>query len=379
MEGQQSQQPQQLSSGSAAAAIASVLGDSQPQLKLQKTDHATVSDLLTKLAEAQQQQMAFMQAQMMQFQQSQLELFTQALNHFTSAQQATSSQTESGVSQPIRSADPTPSSPTELTSIPSELDKVLLHKTRSFKDSVFKLARARSYQKKLQASVDVFDNSDTDYPRSHKPFRSPASFIELDSDFSKAIAGDYELTLIIPRASSRREAMRIVHRTASNFSAMVMLEAQSEHTTSCEQAADPSNLKTLVEEVVEQSSRPELAEDFGLPRPLTTKISKSAIKDRVEQLYAKIYDSLNRKLEADAKAERDSSSAQATNLATVESTSPEELLQQYVKQSVGSELRSHGLIVEDGAMEQPLAADRLVEALQVPKNDASPPAGVGQS
>lgn len=218
----------------------------------------------------------------------------------------------------------------------------------------------------------------TNYPKSHKPFRSPASFIELDFDLSDAIESDMTFTVTIPRASSRREAMRLVHRQASKVSAKVMLGAQSDHTASAVQAADASILQSLVEEVAEQACRPELAEEFGLPRPLTAKISQEAIKAPVDHLYGKVYDALNRKLEADAKAERQSHEAQAANLATVETTSPKEVLDQYVKHSVRTELRNRGhMSADDEDMEPAPEAQQVVDALQVPKNGASPPAGVG--
>ena len=100
-----------------------------------------------------------------------------------------------------------------------------------------------------------------------------------------------------------------------------------------------------------------------------------------DHLYTKVYDSLNRKLEADQKAETQSKDAEALNLnAVTQIASPEELLKEYVKQSVDSELRDHGVIMDDVPMDNGLVeAQTVIEAIQHPKNEKSPPGAVGQN
>jgi hypothetical protein len=145
------------------ASIAEVSGNERP-LKVQKTDHASLADLLTKLSDAQQKQMEFMQTQMMQFQQSQLQLFTQALSQLASARTTPtpSAPADEVNSQTARNGDLRRAPQPELTSIPPELDKTLLQRTKCYKDSVFKLARARSDQKQLEANLEVFNGSEVD-------------------------------------------------------------------------------------------------------------------------------------------------------------------------------------------------------------------------
>ena len=173
-----------------------------------------------------------------------------------------------------------------------------------------------------------------------------------------------------------REAVSSIHRSTMAFIASTLKAAQIAHIANLEIEANPANLQAAVEQVLTQAAQPDLAESFGLPKPLTTPISAATIKGRVDELYASIYGKLNAKLAADKAASDKSKVVDDANLAAIAAKTPGELLNQLVQQSVSAQLNQAGYAHDADMSNDQVDPGDILDAI-VPKNASSPPAGVG--
>jgi len=396
MEGQRS---------SAADAIASVSEAPPPNLREQTNVHDSRGDrsrspplhppapdpkdplaaILESFVAAQQQQ----SQAMLQFQQQQATMLQGVLSQLTTVISQQHAQTAPATPlAPVLESQhaperPAPTVPVQLAQVPPELDSIIVKRSRAWKQAVFALARAKAHIKKLQADVTAFDSDDTTYPKSHRAFKSPISFVELDAPLSASTSTAWTFQVEIQPNTTRREAMRVVHRSAAKFFAASLLEAHTDHLASCEADASVTKLHDVVAEVLDEAAQPELAEALGLPRPLTRVVSQPAIQARVDALYEKTYAALTVKLKSDQDAAIKSEQTRDEELKRLsERKSPGDVLQSLVKDSVASELRAAGLNSEqtDDPM-QPILNQDNAEAINIALagNGVAPLEGVGHN
>ena len=269
--------------------------------------------------------------------------------------------------------------------IPPELDKEILKCTRQFKDDVLKLVRAKKRLAKLHGDANVFSGDDSSYPKSHSAFKSQVSFAELDNAVNDAAMSPVSITIEIPQGTTRREAMRKVHRQCAVFQNAMQLEAQLDHVAACEPSAEAKILEGLVLKVLEEASKPSHAESLGLPRPLSATVDKSVVDARVQHLYAKVFETVNKKLSIDAAATEQSHSSAMDAESALINQKPADLLTELVAAQVDAKMASAGLDVSDVPDEARMAnqgdyAESFIRALHIDsKNGGSPPGGVGQN
>jgi len=268
------------------------------------------------------------------------------------------------------------------SSIPKELDEHILKRTRTFKDSVFKVSRSRNLLLKYTAEAETFAAQPLKYPDSVPSCKTQTTLAELDSPLDAATGTPQTITIDFPANISRRDALKLVHHRWCRFRADVMVEAQKEHLEVNEKLAHPSELEKIVVEVLEEASKPSLAEAFGLPKPLVPGIDESIIKKRVNAIYDKIFLALNKKLENDQLAAEKSKDALAESERQLLAKRPDELLGELVSSEVNAHLKKAGIInpMEEDSDIQPCQSltENLVDALRL-GNDLSPSAVVGQS
>ena len=340
-----------------------------------------IQAILSQLMDSQRQQAEQMQL----FQQNQNAAFMAAIAQLSQAITA-SGQPHAGPAPASPAATPGEVMSSEqpkgdvLQSIPPELDKIILSRTRSFKHAVFTLARARTYSSKLAEAEGVFNGDNTSYPKSQKQFRSPISFAELDLPLEAASSGDHLVTITIPAGSSRREAMRLVHRESAKHFNTVLLEAQSDRIASLEPLAAPEVLKNCVTEVLAEASKPQMAETFGLQRPVATSIGQGLGEARVEVIYGKIYAALNKKLVNDAAATQLSIEKEKEKVEQLAKVTPDVLLSNIVDSKINKKLLEAGIANDSDMQDHPAAvsASEFVSAVTNQGNGQSPPVGVGQ-
>ena len=351
-----------------------------------------LNEVLAQLVKIQQEQAAHL-VMVQQQQAAQGAALAQALQCLAASQSSVPQATPYSV--PSVTASTGPSSGDICSAIPPELDKVILTRTRAFKDGVLKLARAKKRLVKLIDDSEVFASDAVKYPRSQTPFKSQVSFAELDHPAEDSTMSEFQFMVTIPQASTRREAMRLVHRNCAIFQNKLMIEAQKEHVQLCEPLANPGVLETIVTDVLTEAGKPSHAEALGLPKPIAATLAQGVVDNRVQSLYSKIFESVNRKLAIDASATSQSQSAASAAEASVVKQKPAELISELVQTKVAAEVNSR--LVEAGFAPQdqdivlgdvadapadsisPLA-ENFVEALKVEsKNSTSPPVEVGHS
>ena len=139
-----------------------------------------------------------------------------------------------------------------------------------------------------------------------------------------------------------------------------------------------------------QATQPLTAETLGLTRPLESVPTHELIERRVQKLYNKIFDTVNRQLTTDATAAATSAAAVTTANAAVAPQPPDVLLESMVDNRVVRAFASYGLVPlqqqdenmgEQGTNPTAAAAtaQQVVESLQHQGNAATPLGGVGQN
>jgi len=349
--------------------------------KQQQQQTTAVSNALQKLAES----MALMASSI------------QAQNDLAQASRQLPVQASEPQPLPVETvAPPVPAAPmhhggashNERDFIPEVLDKFILKKTREYRDNVFKLAKSLKFKETLDAQRYVFENTTSDYPKGYTAFRSQSSFAELDAPLNDSAMEEWVFEVKIPQGTSRREAMRLVHRESTAFLNRASCEAQDEHFNVLRPQTDSVVLEGLVTAILQEAAQPQHAEKFGLVRPLRMEIPKEVITARVEHLYAKIYEQLNHKLQVDEEARTKSrQAAQEADEKIASIQEPSDLLKGFVKNECKETLKEIGILQERlGESNQAVdfndgdfngGASEVIRAIQ--GNGQSPPGGSGHN
>ena len=79
---------------------------------------------------------------------------------------------------------------------------------------------------KDRANLAIYEEGHTRYPPGVKPHRFPASFIELHEDWDDTACSDATLTIVIPKGSTKCEAIRRIHQKAWAYMTKIAIEAQ---------------------------------------------------------------------------------------------------------------------------------------------------------
>eukprot|EP00959_Pyramimonas_sp_CCMP1952_P105384 2203132-Pyramimonas_sp.AAC.1 len=116
-----------------------------------------------------------------------------------------------------------------LKKIPDHIQKQLTHFMQDFEKSMAKITRTRVTIEKLSNDVQVLnDKVNRRYPPGCRAFKTSETETELDNVLKGCVDQDSSLAIVLPRGSSRREAMRIIHHETTLFFKQVQLEAKEE-------------------------------------------------------------------------------------------------------------------------------------------------------
>ena len=112
------------------------------------------------------------------------------------------------------------------SSVPVMVMRSLRTLIREFTDKIEKLQRARMREQKQDSDPQMLLTGK--YPAGVKPF-SPGTEAELDSLFSESRLQDVHLDVVIPRGSTRKQALSIMHIQAATFNKKVDLEVTKDY------------------------------------------------------------------------------------------------------------------------------------------------------
>ena len=141
--------------------------------------------------------------------------------------------------------------------------------------------------------------------------------------------------------------------------------------------ADISQLRSITDELLTSASDPSLAEQLGLPQPITIPLDPDVVKKKVEDVYASIFKDINAMLEKE-----DTSQPTMTDKDTeVMTTPPDLLLHGAIKNVVKQTLREEALVMDTGdeAIDDFHSYDTTKFMQSLSGKGVSPPAGVGHN
>lgn len=264
-----------------------------------------------------------------------------------------------------------------LDKIPDPIIKEMEKRGRKFKDTVAKYRRAVKQHKDAIADLETLQTTSL-YPKGVKQFRSAATFEELDEWFLKAADEDQKFEVVIKKRSTHREAMEQIHHHAAEWTKSIEADALGIKVKNLEPAAHHEVLKKMATELLQESVEPDKAEAIGLPKPLKTPVNPRLMDDKIEQIYARAYDEINKKIEDEEKeiVEQQKKEKDVPK-------PPTDLFDAAVEVAVGDVLVKKGLVdpeMTDADAEAPETrpAVSFMEAI-LPKNGESPPEGVGHN
>jgi hypothetical protein len=122
------------------------------------------------------------------------------------------------------------------------------------------------------------------YPAGTKAFKAPAEQVELDKGFSHCQTQDYELKIVIPKGSSRREAMAEAHHATTLFLKKVALESLTDHINDLKHKTTKQKFIELCVEECKQV----VPDSLGLEEPLQETQDEAVVKAKMEETYRDI-------------------------------------------------------------------------------------------
>ena len=164
--------------------------------------------------------------------------------------------------------------------VPSIVMKSLQQIIREFSDKIEKLQRARLREQKQ--TTDLSTLSSGQYPAGVRPF-SPGTEAELDSPFADSRHQDAHVNIVIPKGSTRKQALSIIHLQTAAFYKKVDLEVTKEYVSTLQAS-------TAFDHFMEVASQPEDAQvqalnQLGLSLPPGLNSNPNVSKEKALELY----------------------------------------------------------------------------------------------
>ena len=173
-----------------------------------------------------------------------------------------------------------------VSKIPVHVGKAITKASVRFEKDVMKLLKAESKLSHDMADIKVLEdlNHGRRYPPGVRPFKSPEEQVELDKCLINALDDDNALIIKIPKGSSRREAMEIVHHTCCRFIKSTAAEGLREHI---------SHLKLKVtrdafRQRCEKEAAQEKIDSLGLDDPSLVHVDQQQICLKIDKAYREI-------------------------------------------------------------------------------------------
>ena len=214
-------------------------------------------------------------------------------------------------------------------SVPTTVMKSLGQIIREFTDKVEKLQRAR-LREQTQSS-DLNSLLSGKYPPGVKPF-SPGTEAELDSPFSESMRQEVTVNVVIPKGSSRKQALGLMHLHAAAFYKKVDLEVTKEYVGTLQAS-------TAFEHFMEVASHPEDAHvqalnQLGLSLPPGLTSNPNVSKEKALELYLAMVNKVSaEKVERDKAAEKAAKEKDHLREA-IRAKDPKNLFESAVKQAM---------------------------------------------
>ena len=354
-------------------ALSAFTGERQP--KVPRTEMSMESIMERMMAQQQRMMAAMMeqQAKLMMEQQTQMmKIFSTQLGQ------------TAGMPSLIPTSTPTTSADEEDKAKAKELKKQQETKERAELEKELNKSRTK-FEKKVttflktkemtelrakESSLMEADETFEKYPEPMKAFKASPTEAELDNTWSKTQEGPETITIQIPKGTTRRRAMAIMHHQMVRLHKLILLEyAQEKHET-LKKASRYDTFSETVKKVVQEFYEKTNNEEMGLDQ-----IEKSApphawIEAKVEAMYPEVIAKAHADKADEDKKKEDEHKKRKEAERKVLQTKPELALAQFVDERIA---RSEGIDIMDTDEAPPLQPATVVKALkesmQGPKNE----------
>ena len=280
----------------------------------------------------------------------------------------------------IASSSPTPG---KLT---SDETKSIMASTKGFEASVRKLLKCNAKVDKGKADLQIFaqDTTGTRYPAGVRPFKSAAEMVELDSALSQCKERDWIFMVTIPAGTSQRAALQKLHREHAMFVRSTDVEALEEQQSTLRGAASLAHFREKCTTALREARAERDSNTARLDFPVRTETAECVLTERIESEYRNLFDRINKELRAEKKRADDKTKDELKTLEKLNASSPEKLLDGYIKSVVDRELQHAGVMAVENAVDltpqTDTTAGKVVEAIASTKskNGLSPGGGQGK-
>ena len=241
--------------------------------------------------------------------------------------------------------------------------------TKGFEASVRKLLKCNAKVDKGKADLQLFaqDTTGTRYPAGIRPFKSAAEMVELDSTLSQCKERDWVFMVTIPVGTSRKSALRKLHREHAMFVRSTDVEALEEQQSTLRGVASLAHFREKCTTALREARAERDSNTARLDFPVRTETAECVVTERIDSEYRNLFDRINKELRAEIKRADDKTKDELKALEKLNASDPEILLDGYIKSVVNKELQHAGVMADDGPVNRApqgnTTATKVVEAI----------------
>lgn len=207
------------------------------------------------------------------------------------------------------------------------------------------------------------------YPPGTRPFKSPSSFSELDTPWYPCSEEDYKWSVVIPKGSSKRDAMSRLHHTATMAYKTINRQALEEHLA----MLAPQTTKEAFWRACNEWQDPDtMMDSLGLDDPCRPLLNSTLAASKATDLYRRVVDGVRRRKQKERDELEKEKRIKEEQEDKVANSRPSDLLKSAITDIVDSTLRAQGInqTVPEVSMDpdKPSAVVRFCDAV----NPASP-------
>ena len=263
-----------------------------------------------------------------------------------------------------------------VSSLPNPVQKSITKARLQYTDQIRKFSKSQKRVSDLTEITEALQVNDGQYPAGVKPFASAPTFLELDNELTATKTDNQVVEIRLPAKATRRQAMRIIHRTTTEMLKSIELEAAVEHLTEVRKCASKSSLTEAIESVLIEARSQDKASEIGLADPCSIEIPPGAARQLSDHFYKIAVNAVTREMSDNASKQKMREEDEAKTRDAALKADPKALLDLVIEQKISQKMPQDENAPP--AEQSKDTSELLFNALQS-KNGASPGAALGQN
>ena len=238
---------------------------------------------------------------------------------------------------------------------------------RKFESNVQAFFRAKDAVDNCQAAVDTLKLDGLQYPSGTRPFRSPVEAVELDACWSVASQQEFVWSVNIPKDTTRRQAMNLLHHAVVAQSKSIELESKLELLETKRALISRGKYYAAISEMENVA-----VDDLGLENgSVFDQLNSKLAFKKADELYNTVVVKVrNARHEKKEKISKDAKAKEEVN-EKLANGKPEVFLDAYVEAKIEAKLKRTN--AEEGSDAEAVTVDasKVCQALAAPLNKPS--------